>query len=192
LGYVGAAATKSMIIGLIILATSTFFVPLRILHPLGMITFLLLTSVSFSLFGFMLGIWAVCIGALFLIVAAMNRAAPSETQAIAGTQAQAAAGNRTTQFRNLQWLMLYLSGLMLVLSMFFRMEYTWDVYLHSASAYIAVAIGTPLYFAAIHVCSRNRWAASSVMLSAASRAISGSITLRASTSSWMVAPLSLR
>jgi hypothetical protein len=107
----------------------------------------------------MLGIWAVCIGALFLIVAAMNRAAPSETQAIAGTQAQAAAGNRTTQFRNLQWLMLYLSGLMLVLSMFFRMEYTWDVYLHSASAYIAVAIGTPLYFAAIHVCSRNRWAA---------------------------------
>jgi ABC-2 type transport system permease protein len=58
LGYVGAAATKSMIIGLIILATSTFFVPLRILHPLGMITFLLLTSVSFSLFGFMLGIWA--------------------------------------------------------------------------------------------------------------------------------------
>jgi ABC-2 type transport system permease protein len=58
LGYVGAAATKSMIIGLIILATSTFFVPLRVLHPLGMIGFLLLTSVSFSLFGFMLGIWA--------------------------------------------------------------------------------------------------------------------------------------
>lgn len=58
LGYVGAAASKSMMIGLIILATSTFFVPLHILHPLWMIAFLLLTSVSFSLFGFMLGIWA--------------------------------------------------------------------------------------------------------------------------------------
>jgi hypothetical protein len=55
--------------------------------------------------------------------------------------------------------MLYLAGLMLVLSMFFRMEYTWDVYLHSARPYIAVAIGTPLYFAAIHICSRHRWAA---------------------------------
>ncbi len=58
LGYVGAAATKSMMIGLIILATSFCFVPLRIEHPLGMITFLLLTSVSFSLFGFMLGVWS--------------------------------------------------------------------------------------------------------------------------------------
>ncbi|HEV2702849.1 MAG TPA: ABC transporter permease [Steroidobacteraceae bacterium] len=58
LGYVGAAATKSMMIGLIILATSTIFVPLHVLHPLGMIAFLLLTSVSFSLFGFMLGIWS--------------------------------------------------------------------------------------------------------------------------------------
>jgi ABC-2 type transport system permease protein len=58
LGYVGASATKSMLIGLVILATSTFFVPLHILHPLGMIAFLLLTSVSFSLFGFMLGVWA--------------------------------------------------------------------------------------------------------------------------------------
>ncbi|HEY4340041.1 MAG TPA: ABC transporter permease [Steroidobacteraceae bacterium] len=58
LGYVGAAASKSMMVGLIILATSTIFVPLHIKHPLGMIAFLLLTSVSFSLFGFMLGIWA--------------------------------------------------------------------------------------------------------------------------------------
>ena len=93
----------------------------------------------------MIGIWAVCIGSLFLIVAAMNRAAGNPTQA--------------AQFRQLQSLMLYISGLMLVLSMFFRMEYTWDIYLHSASAYVAVALGTPLYFAAIHVCSRNRWAA---------------------------------
>jgi ABC-2 type transport system permease protein len=58
LGYIGAATTKSMLIGLVILLTSTFFVPLHIVHPLGMIGFLLLTSVSFSLFGFMLGIWA--------------------------------------------------------------------------------------------------------------------------------------
>jgi ABC-2 type transport system permease protein len=58
LGYVGAAATKSMLIGLVILVTSTFFVPLHVQHPLGMIAFLLLTSVSFSLFGFILGIWA--------------------------------------------------------------------------------------------------------------------------------------
>jgi ABC-2 type transport system permease protein len=58
LGYVGAAASKSVMIGLIILATSTFFVPLHILHPLWMLLFLVLTCVSFSLFGFMLGIWA--------------------------------------------------------------------------------------------------------------------------------------
>jgi len=58
LGYVGAAATKSVLIGLIILATSAFFVPLSVLHPLWMLAFLLLTSFTFSLFGFMLGIWA--------------------------------------------------------------------------------------------------------------------------------------
>jgi len=58
LGYVGAAATKSVLIGLIILGTSTFFVPLSVLHPLWMIGFLFLTSFTFSLFGFMLGVWA--------------------------------------------------------------------------------------------------------------------------------------
>jgi ABC-2 type transport system permease protein len=58
LGYVGAAATKSVMIGLIILATSTFFVPLSVLHPGWMLGFLVLTSFTFSLFGFMLGIWA--------------------------------------------------------------------------------------------------------------------------------------
>jgi ABC-2 type transport system permease protein len=58
LGYVGAAASKSVMVGLIIMVTSTFFVPLRIEHPLGMVTFLLLTSISFSLFGFILGVWA--------------------------------------------------------------------------------------------------------------------------------------
>jgi ABC-2 type transport system permease protein len=58
LGYVGAAATKSIILGLIILLTAGFFVPLRIDHPLTMIAFLILTAVSFSLFGFIIGIWA--------------------------------------------------------------------------------------------------------------------------------------
>ena len=58
LGYVGAAATKSILLGLIILATAALFVPLRIAHPLWMMTFLVLTSVTFSLFGFIIGIWA--------------------------------------------------------------------------------------------------------------------------------------
>ncbi|WP_375427950.1 ABC transporter permease [uncultured Sphingomonas sp.] len=58
LGYVGAAATKSVALGLIILATAALFVPLRIEHPVAMIGFLLLTSVTFSLFGFIIGIWA--------------------------------------------------------------------------------------------------------------------------------------
>jgi ABC-2 type transport system permease protein len=58
ISYVGAAATKSIILGLIILATSGLFVPVEIAHPLWMITFLVLTSVTFSLFGFLLGIWA--------------------------------------------------------------------------------------------------------------------------------------
>ena len=57
LGYVGAAATKSIILGLIILATAALFVPLR-LHPWWMLTFLVLTAVTFSLFGFIIGIWA--------------------------------------------------------------------------------------------------------------------------------------
>jgi ABC-2 type transport system permease protein len=58
LGYVGAAATKSIILGLIILVTASFFVPLRIAHPVWMVGFLLLTAVTFSLLGFIIGIWA--------------------------------------------------------------------------------------------------------------------------------------
>jgi ABC-2 type transport system permease protein len=58
LGYVGAAATKSVLIGLIILATSTVFVPMHILHPVIMVAFLVLTAASFSLFGFIIGIWS--------------------------------------------------------------------------------------------------------------------------------------
>ena len=58
LGYVGAAATKSIVLGLIVLGTSALFVPLHIAHPLWMLAFLVLTSVSFSLLGFIIGIWA--------------------------------------------------------------------------------------------------------------------------------------
>jgi ABC-2 type transport system permease protein len=58
LGYVGAAATKSVILGLIVLATAGLFVPIELAHPFWMLTFLVLTAVSFSLFGFIIGIWA--------------------------------------------------------------------------------------------------------------------------------------
>ncbi len=58
MGYVGAAATKSILLGLIILATARLFVPFEIEHPVWMIAFLILTSLTFSLFGFIIGIWA--------------------------------------------------------------------------------------------------------------------------------------
>lgn len=58
LGYVGAAATKSVMLGLIILATAGLFVPLQIDHPFWMLLFLIMTTVTFSLFGFIIGIWA--------------------------------------------------------------------------------------------------------------------------------------
>jgi ABC-2 type transport system permease protein len=58
LGYVGAAATKSIILGVIILATAGFFVDLQVLHPFWMLTFLVMTALTFSLFGFIIGIWA--------------------------------------------------------------------------------------------------------------------------------------
>ncbi len=58
LGYVGAAATKSIILGLIILSTAGLFVPIQIVHSLWMLMFLVLTAITFSLFGFIIGIWA--------------------------------------------------------------------------------------------------------------------------------------
>ncbi len=58
MGYVGAAATKSILLGLIILATARLFVPFEIIHPVWMVAFLILTSITFSLFGFIIGIWA--------------------------------------------------------------------------------------------------------------------------------------
>ena len=58
LGYVGAATTKSLILGMVILATATLFVPISIAHPLWMVAFLVLTAATFCLFGFILGVWA--------------------------------------------------------------------------------------------------------------------------------------
>jgi ABC-2 type transport system permease protein len=58
IGFVGAAATKSIILGVIILATARVFITFEIAHPLWMIAFLVLTAVTFSLFGFIIGIWA--------------------------------------------------------------------------------------------------------------------------------------
>ena len=57
IGYVGAAATKSIVLGLIILATAAFFVPIQIVHPFWMAAFLMLIAVTFCLFGFIIGIW---------------------------------------------------------------------------------------------------------------------------------------
>jgi len=58
LAYVGAAATKSIVLGVVILATAALFVPIQILHPVWMVAFLVLTATTFSLFGFIIGIWA--------------------------------------------------------------------------------------------------------------------------------------
>jgi ABC-2 type transport system permease protein len=58
IGYVGAAATKSVVLGLTILATASLFVPIKIMHPAWMIAFLLMTAITFSLFGFIIGIWS--------------------------------------------------------------------------------------------------------------------------------------
>ncbi len=84
------------------------------------------------------GVFGVEIGSLFLIIAAMNR-----------------AQNDPALHRQLQLLLLYLSGMMLVLTMFFRMEFTWDIFLHLSGAYVAVAIGVPLYYSAMWKGSRN-------------------------------------
>jgi hypothetical protein len=93
-----------------------------------------------------LGIRAVAFGMMFLILAAMNRAA------------DAGAAN----FKPLQMLFLYLGGLMVGGQMFFLQEYTWDVALHQVSAYIALGIGIPVVFAMIWQASRFKWAATTM------------------------------
>jgi hypothetical protein len=94
-----------------------------------------------------LGMRAVSVGILFLILAAMNRAATDETL----------SGEQT--FKKLQRLFLYVGGLIVSGQMFFLIEYTWDVKLHSATAYIAMGIALPLAFAMLSQASRYKWAA---------------------------------
>ena len=90
----------------------------------------------------MLGVFAVSVGALILLLGAMNRARQSGDATLA---------------QHLQALLLYVGGLMVVFQMFFRMEYTWDVYLHSSGPYVAMAIGLPTLWAILSQISRNRW-----------------------------------
>ncbi len=94
-----------------------------------------------------LGIRAVSVGVLFLILAAMNRAAST------------ADGEHASTFKTLQALFLYLGGLSVGGQMFFLQEYTWDVALHRAIAYIAMGIALPVLFALLSEASRFRWAA---------------------------------
>jgi hypothetical protein len=95
-----------------------------------------------------LGLRAVGVGVLFLILAAMNRAAEAGTN----------------NFKSLQVLLLYVGGLMVAGQMFFLQEYTWDVELHQVSAYVAMGIGVPLMFAMFSQASRFRWAATATAL----------------------------
>ncbi len=92
-----------------------------------------------------LGLRGISIGVMFLILAAMNRAAEAEG----------------STFKQLQILFLYVGGLAVVGQMFFLQEYTWDVKLHQAAPYIAMGIGLPAFFAAFWQASRSRWAATS-------------------------------
>lgn len=93
-----------------------------------------------------LGLRGISTGVMFLILAAMNRAAE----------------NDGATFKRLQWLLIYVGGLAVVGQMFFVQEYTWDVKLHQAAAYIALGIGLPVVFAALSWGSRSRWAATSM------------------------------
>jgi hypothetical protein len=95
-----------------------------------------------------LGLRGISTGVLFLILAAMNRAAEAEG----------------ATFKRLQLLFLYVGGLAIIGQMFFVQEYTWDVKLHQAAAYIAMGIGLPVLFATISQASRSRWAATSTAL----------------------------
>jgi len=96
-----------------------------------------------------LGIRAVGVGMLFLTLAAMNRALKDETT----------GGLQTS--KNLQRIFLYIGGLIVGGQMFFLLEYTWDIHLHSASAYVAMGIAVPMVFAMLSQASRFPWAATS-------------------------------
>jgi hypothetical protein len=92
-----------------------------------------------------LGLRGISTGVMFLILAAMNRAAEKDE----------------FTFKRLQRMLLYVGGLAVVGQMFFVQEYTWDVKLHQAAAYIALGVGIPMFFAIFWQASRSRWAATS-------------------------------
>jgi hypothetical protein len=92
-----------------------------------------------------LGLRGISTGVMFLILAAMNRAAEKDE----------------FTFKRLQKMLLYVGGLAVVGQMFFVQEYTWDVKLHQAAAYIALGVGIPMFFAIFWQASRSRWAATS-------------------------------
>jgi hypothetical protein len=94
-----------------------------------------------------LGMRAVAVGILFLTLAVMNRASTDHTP----------SGERT--YKKLQWLFLYVGGIIVSGQMFFLIEYTWDIQLHSAFAYITMGVALPLVFAILSQASRYKWAA---------------------------------
>jgi hypothetical protein len=102
-----------------------------------------------------LGIRSVGAGIVLLILAEMNRVRSLSESLDFGARTTASE----TSFRPLQRLFLYCGGLMIAGQMFFLMEYTWDVRLHSVSAYVAMAIALPAFFALLSQASRFRWAA---------------------------------
>jgi hypothetical protein len=97
-----------------------------------------------------LGIRAIAVGLMFLILAAMNREAGAD--AVEGAEV-------SPTFRRLQWLFLYMGGLMVGGQMFFLMEFTWDIGLHQAAAYVAMGVAVPVLFAMMWQASRYKWAA---------------------------------
>jgi len=106
-----------------------------------------------------LGIRAVAIGMMFLILAAMNRAAAETPGALhLDSEMWGTSAPNPALFRRLQILFLYLGGLAVGGQMFFLQEYTWDVALHQTSAYIALGIGVPMVFGILYESSRYRWA----------------------------------
>jgi hypothetical protein len=109
-----------------------------------------------------LGVRAVAVGMLFLILAALNRAGtqePALSRSNGFSFETWARADSSPTFRRLQFLFLYLAGLILGGQMFFLMEYTWDIMLHGAAAYIAMGIAVPVLFAMFSQASRFRWAA---------------------------------
>lgn len=109
----------------------------------------------------MLGVFGVEVGVLFLLIAAMNRAIAADP-AVGDLAATPQAPVPHSLGHRLQWLLLYIGGLMMVLTMFFRMDYTWDIRLHQALPYVSVALGVPLYYAMLWYATRHRWAATIV------------------------------